>query len=135
MKNKNWNKALMHIKAKIEDTAFQTWFEGLEVSMVTDDTITLLVPNRFHYEWLESKYRHLIHDALKDSFGNPMLSTTVFYYLRKAPMKYQVLREKENNIIPKGYNRSSNLNNRYSFENFIEEGESVCKGSGHISNR
>lgn len=120
MKNKNWNKALMHIKAKIEDTAFQTWFEGLEVSMVTDDTITLLVPNRFHYEWLESKYRHLIHDALKDSFGKSYVVNYSVLLSEKSSDEIPSFKRKENNVIPKGYNRSSNLNNRYSFENFIE---------------
>ena len=120
MKNKNWNKALMHIKAKIEDTAFQTWFEGLEVSMVTDDTITLLVPKRFHYEWLESKYRHLIHDALKDSFGKSFVVNYSVLLSEKSSDEIPSFKRKENNIIPKGYNRSSNLNNRYSFENFIE---------------
>ena len=48
----NWNKTLLYIKSRIEDTAFQTWFDGLEISIVENDTITLLVPNRFHYEWL-----------------------------------------------------------------------------------
>ena len=120
MKNENWNKALLHIKAKIEDTAFQTWFEGLEVSMVTDDTITLLVPNRFHYEWLESKYRHLIHDALKDSFGKSYVVNYSVLLSEKSSDQIPSFKKKENNIIPKGYNRSSNLNNRYSFENFIE---------------
>tara|TARA_Y100000768_G_scaffold386098_1_gene373696 strand:- start:1378 stop:2727 length:1350 start_codon:yes stop_codon:yes gene_type:complete len=120
MKNENWNKTLLYIKAKIEDTAFQTWFEGIEVSMVGNDTITLLVPNRFHYEWLESKYRHLIHDALKDSFGKSYVVNYSVLLTEKSADEIPSFKKKENNIIPKGYNRSSNLNNRYSFENFIE---------------
>ena len=120
MKNENWNKALLYIKAKIEDTAFQTWFEGLEVNMVSNDSITLLVPNRFHYEWLESKYRHLIHDALKDSFGRSFVVNYSVLLTEKSSDEIPSFKKKENNIIPKGYNRSSNLNNRYSFENFIE---------------
>ena len=120
MKNENWNKTLLYIKAKIEDTAFQTWFEGLEVSTVSNDSITLLVPNRFHYEWLESKYRHLIHDALKDSFGRSFVVNYSVLLTEKSSDEIPSFKKKENNIIPKGYNRSSNLNNRYSFENFIE---------------
>ena len=120
MKNENWNKTLLYIKAKIEDTAFQTWFEGLEVSAVSNDSITLLVPNRFHYEWLESKYRHLIHDALKDSFGRSFVVNYSVLLTEKSSDEIPSFKKKENNIIPKGYNRSSNLNNRYSFENFIE---------------
>ena len=120
MKNENWNKALLYIKSKIEDTAFQTWFEGLEVNMVSNDSITLLVPNRFHYEWLESKYRHLIHDALKDSFGKSFVVNYSVLLTEKSSDEIPSFKKKENNIIPRGYNRSSNLNNRYSFENFIE---------------
>ena len=120
MKNENWNKTLLYIKAKIEDTAFQTWFEGLEVSTVSNDSITLLVPNRFHYEWLESKYRHLIHDALKDSFGRSFVVNYSVLLTEKSSDEIPSFKKKENNIIPKGYNRSSNLNNRYSFEHFIE---------------
>ena len=117
MKNENWNKTLLYIKAKIEDTAFQTWFEGLEVSTVSNDSITLLVPNRFHYEWLESKYRHLIHDALKDSFGRSFVVNYSVLLTENSSDEIPSFKKKENNIIPKGYNRSSNLNNRYSFEN------------------
>ena len=50
----NWDTVLLYIKSRIEETAFQTWFDCLEVSMVDEESITLLVPNRFHYEWLES---------------------------------------------------------------------------------
>ena len=116
----NWNKTLLYIKSRIEDTAFQTWFDGLEVSMVDNDTVTLLVPNRFHYEWLESKYRHLIHDALQDSFGKSFIVNYSVLLTEKSGEEIPRFKKKDRAIIPKGYNRSSNLNNRYNFENFIE---------------
>ena len=116
----NWNKALLYIKSRIEDTAFQTWFDGLEISRIEDDTITLLVPNRFHYEWIESKYRHLIHDALKDTFGKSFVVNYSVLLTEKSGEEIPQFKKRENSIIPKSYNRSSNLNNRYNFENFIE---------------
>ena len=116
----NWNKALLYIKSRIEDTAFQTLFDGLEISRIEDDTITLLVPNRFHYEWIESKYRHLIHDALKDAFGKSFVVNYSVLLTEKSGEEIPQFKKRENSIIPKSYNRSSNLNNRYNFENFIE---------------
>ena len=68
-KEEIWSKCLSYIKDRIQETAFQTWFDGVQVSSINKEDITLLVPNKFHYEWLESKYRLLIDDAIK-STGN-----------------------------------------------------------------
>ena len=59
-KEEIWNKCLLFIKNRIQETAFQTWFDGVQVASISDEDITLLVPNQFHFEWLESKYRNLI---------------------------------------------------------------------------
>ena len=68
-----WNDALSYVRSRVEETAFQTWFEGLEVGAANDESITLIVPNRFHYEWLESKYRSLINNAIKSAFGKSLI--------------------------------------------------------------
>ena len=59
-KEEVWNKCLLFIKNRIQETAYQTWFDGVNVASISNEDITLLVPNKFHYEWLESKYRMLI---------------------------------------------------------------------------
>ena len=69
----SWSDALGYIRSRIEETAFQTWFDGLEINTVNEESITLIVPNRFHYEWLESKYRNLINNAIKSAFGEPLI--------------------------------------------------------------
>ena len=68
-----WGDALSYIRSKIEETAFQTWFDGLEISRIEDDAITLLVPNRFHYEWIESKYRNLLNDAINKYYNKSLV--------------------------------------------------------------
>ncbi len=35
---------------------------------VESDEITIEVPNRFHYEWLDSKYQNVIKQALEATF-------------------------------------------------------------------
>ena len=66
-KEEFWAKCLSYIQTRIPGQAFQTWFDDVTVSAISQEEITLLVPNQFHYEWLESKYRHLIDSAIKSS--------------------------------------------------------------------
>ena len=63
-KEEVWNKCLLFIKNRIQETAYQTWFDGVNVASISNEDITLLVPNKFHYEWLESKYRMLIEESI-----------------------------------------------------------------------
>ena len=116
----NWDKVLLYIKSRIEETAFQTWFDCLEVSMVDEESITLLVPNRFHYEWLESKYRHLINDALKNVFDKSYIVNYSVLLTEKTPSEIPKFKTTKKDNIPQGYHRPSNLNDRYVFENFVE---------------
>ena len=116
----NWDKVLLYIKSRVEETAFQTWFDCLEVNMVDEDSITLLVPNRFHYEWLESKYRHLINDALKNVFNKSYIVNYSVLLTEKTPDEIPKFQTAKKDVIPPGYHRPSNLNDRYVFENFVE---------------
>ena len=87
-----WSDALSYIRSKIEDTAFQTWFEGLEINAINEDSITLIVPNRFHYEWLESKYRSLINNAIKSAFGRSLIVNYSVMITEKRPMIFLSLK-------------------------------------------
>ena len=68
-----WSKCLLFIKNRIQETAFQTWFDGVQVASINNEDITLLVPNRFHFEWLESKYRNLIDEAIKKVLSKSLI--------------------------------------------------------------
>ena len=59
-KDEFWKECLSHIKTSISDQAYSTWFDGLELISLNNEELTIKVPNKFHFEWLESKYRHLI---------------------------------------------------------------------------
>ena len=68
-----WGNCLLYIKDRIQDQAFQTWFDGIIATSLNEEGITLQVPNQFHYEWLESKYRNLIDNALKKYSPHPLV--------------------------------------------------------------
>ena len=126
-----WNKTLSYIRSKIEDTAFQTWFDGIKINAIDDESITLTVPNRFHYEWLESKYRTLINDAVKVSFGKPLIVNYSVILTEKTSENIPKFKESAQKAIPPGYHRPSNLNDRYTFENFVEgKGNQFARAAG-----
>ena len=68
-----WNSCLIYIKERITDQAYQTWFSGILLSSLTDQELIIQVPNKFHFEWLESKYRLLIDDAVKNVFSKSLV--------------------------------------------------------------
>ena len=114
-----WEKCLLYIKDRIQEQAFQTWFDGIIATNLNSDGITLQVPNQFHYEWLETKYRHLIDNALKENASHPLIVNYSVVISDKSIDEIPTLTAKEK-PVPQGYQRKSQLNSRYIFENFIE---------------
>jgi len=126
-----WNKTLSYIRSRIEDTAFQTWFNGVKINNVDEESLTLIVPNRFHYEWLESKYRNLITDAIKSTFERSLIVNYSVLLTEKTSDNIPKFKESSQKAIPPGYHRPSNLNDRYTFENFIEgKGNQFARAAG-----
>ena len=118
-KEKFWQNCLSYIQTRISDQAYQTWFDGIQISLYNNESITLLVPNQFHYEWLESKYRHLIDSAIKDAGSHPLVVNYSVVISNKSVDEIPTLIPKEK-PIPKGFHQQSQLNSRYIFDNFIE---------------
>ena len=114
-----WQKCLLYIKNRIQEQAFQTWFDGVVATNLSNEEITLQVPNQFHYEWLESKYRHLIDNALKEHAEHPLIVNYSVVISDKSIEEIPTLTSKEK-PVPQGYQRKSQLNSRYIFDNFIE---------------
>ena len=118
-KDEIWRKCLLFIKERIQEQAFQTWFYDISAISLDNESITLQVPNQFHYEWLESKYRHLIDNALKKNFPHPLIVNYSVVISDKKIEDIPTLTPKDK-PIPRSYHRKSQLNLRYIFENFIE---------------
>tara|TARA_Y100000590_G_scaffold468024_1_gene649034 strand:- start:1008 stop:2390 length:1383 start_codon:yes stop_codon:yes gene_type:complete len=117
--HKFWKKCLLFIKERIQEQAYQTWFDGIVAVRMDKEEITLQVPNQFHYEWLESKYRHLIDSALKEHASHPLIVNYSIVISDKKTGNIPTLTESDK-PMPKSYHRKSQLNSRYIFENFIE---------------
>ena len=119
----NWNNCLTIIKGELSSQAYQTWFDSINMIGVDDSEITIEVPNRFHYEWLDSKYKAVIQQALRGSFGKT-LNIKYSVIINTAPEQPDSNMNSTatalSDLIPKKYHRASQLNRRYTFKNFVE---------------
>ena len=122
--NELWGECLDYIKSKIPEQAFQTWFDGITASQTKDSEIMLQVPNQFHYEWLDSKYRNLINSAIQKNIGKELkINYSVIVSDQEENIIPDLILEKKRSIeqpIRNGLHKASQLNNRYIFDNYIE---------------
>ena len=115
---KLWNDCLFLIKKNLSEQAFQTWFDSLSLISCDSKEITLQVPNRFHYEWLESKYSNILNDAILKVFGQNLSINYSVLVKKEAPLQENI--DKIEKLIPQSFHQASQLNSRYTFANFIE---------------
>ena len=124
-----WNSCLIYIKDRITDQAYQTWFSGISLSSLTNQELIIQVPNKFHFEWLESKYRLLIDDAVKSVFSKPLIVNYSVVISEKNVKEIPNINESRLSL-PKNYHNKSFLNKSYTFENYIEgKGNQMAKAA------
>jgi chromosomal replication initiator protein len=64
-----WNNCLNIIKKSIDAQPFKTWFEPIKSVRLTNSVLTIQVPNKFFYEWLEEHYVDVLKKAVKQELG------------------------------------------------------------------
>lgn len=64
-----WNACLTIIRQEISEQSFKTWFEPIRPTRLQESTLTLQVPNRFFFEWLEEHYLPVMRKAIRQVIG------------------------------------------------------------------
>ena len=64
-----WNNCLSFIKDNIQPQAYKTWFEPIKAVKLTDNALSIQVPSKFFYEWLEEHYVKILKVALTKELG------------------------------------------------------------------
>ncbi len=83
-----WQKCLKTIKKNIHAQGFKTWFEPIKPVALNGNVLTIQVPNKFFYEWLEENYVALLRMTIRQELGD------------KARLDYQILVSKKANHAP-----------------------------------
>jgi chromosomal replication initiator protein len=99
----SWNVCLEYIKANINPQSFKTWFEPIKPVKIEDNVLTILVPNKFFYEWLEENYIDVLKNGLRIALGE------------SGRLEYQFMIENHRSVgkLSKDQ-RDDNLNNGFS---------------------
>ncbi len=64
-----WNNCLLFIEDNIQPQAYNTWFKPIIPIKVTDKVLSIQVPSKFFYEWLEEHYIKILKLALTKELG------------------------------------------------------------------
>jgi len=143
-----WENCLDVIKDNISHQSFKTWFEPIKPVKLENNVLTIQVPSQFFYEWLEEHYITLLKKIIKKELGSEgRLEYSIIMehsynnppYTVKFPASNKVAsnpsvtmpidlnkgstKEIPNPFIIPGLKKikvNSQLNENYSFENFIE---------------
>ena len=79
-----WKNCLVFIKDNIQPQAFKTWFLPIKPIKLTDNSLSIEVPSKFFYEWLEEHYVKLLKVSLRKELG----PNAKLIYLIKMENKY-----------------------------------------------
>ncbi len=142
-----WNNCLEFIKDNISPQSYKTWFLPIKPLKIKDNVLSIQVPSKFFYEWLEEHYIKLLKSAIRkelgpdaklvysivmeNTYGNTKPYTVKIPSNNRGPIRNPKVSMpvelggagvKNPFIIPglKKVNVESQLNPNYTFENFIE---------------
>ncbi len=121
-KEELWQAVLAQIQLDTSQANFSTWFKDTKIEAYKDGQIIVSTPNSFAKEWLEKKYGRNI---FKIFYNLDKRIKEVKYIIGKSELKtikktkVAVPGEEQLEFEEFKVNKETNLNPRYTFENFI----------------
>ncbi len=142
-----WENCLSFVKDNIQPQAYKTWFEPIKSIKLSENSLSIQVPSKFFYEWLEEHYVKLLKVALTKELGE---NAKLVYIIRmentygnKLPFTEKIPSSNRGNVQPqeldvpyknknpelknpfiipgiRNIKIESQLNPNYSFDNFLE---------------
>ncbi|MEC7858445.1 MAG: chromosomal replication initiator protein DnaA [Bacteroidota bacterium] len=130
MQNKHWENCLSLIKSKISIQSYITWFKPIQAIEFKNKILTLQVPSKFFYEWIEEHYLDLLNEVIMKVLG------------KEGKIEYQIsedekIHSNKNELVEiktkekKKKSKFDNLNRKFNFKSFISgKCNSVAKAAG-----
>lgn len=117
--NELWTLFMEFIRDSIPPESYQTWFTPMKLVKFEDNELTVQVPNRFFFDWIEQHYSVQIRKALENVYGEG--SKLTYSILEKNGQGVHKLGPSKAAIMVSNKPaEGSQLNPRYTFNNFIE---------------
>lgn len=118
-----WDKTKDLIKLKVNPQTFETWFKPAKGLSISNNVLTLEVPNTFFKDWLIEHHLGLIKSALKEISGENF--SLEFHFLPHEPAPRIETAAAEPNAAAKPVYKKPelavnlSLNPAYTFNNFV----------------
>ena len=116
-----WNDTLSLIKERVNQHGFERWFLPIKAISMENNLLSIEVPNNFTKEWLESKYKTEINEALsavlnqKASVNILVSASADIPVVQSEPLQVPRQTEQYDNNVVIG----NPLNPKYTFDNFF----------------
>ena len=120
-----WQGVLGEIEVTVSSSSFTAWFKNTKLEIISDKEVLIIAPNIFARTQLEKRFHPQILEALAH---NGINAPSISYNVESSNKKPRVNREVDKSgqqetakplILPSRKSHSSNLNPRYTFDNFI----------------
>ncbi|MCB0531652.1 MAG: chromosomal replication initiator protein DnaA [Lewinellaceae bacterium] len=139
-----WDSCLRIIKKSVPPQSYKTWFEPIRPVHLNNSELTIQVPNKFFYEWLEEHYVQLLKTSIRQELGE---RGRLLYHIMEGtqnganrttePTHAQPSADKDNEPVPGVFDAEMiknpfvipgirrikidpQINPNYQFDNFIE---------------
>ena len=110
-----WNMFLEKIKNELDPILYETWFAETRLESLENGIAKVIVPMPVHKKHLKENYNDIVEEIFTDITG----TNFKFEYLLEEEIEKNVKIDVENIGVPSLSNFESNLDPRYTFENFI----------------
>ncbi|HLS61066.1 MAG TPA: chromosomal replication initiator protein DnaA [Virgibacillus sp.] len=114
-----WNSALEEIEKKISKPSFDTWLKNTKAEKLSEDILTVNVPNEFARDWLEGRYTKLIADILFELTGAQL---TTKFIIPESTAEIEERNQAPKQIAKNNHNYNAPrtmLNPKYTFDSFV----------------
>ncbi len=128
-----WSECLKIIQKNINDQSFKTWFEPIKSVKFENNALTIQVPNKFFYEYIEENFISELKQAINLVLGKKVKLEYKIVVENHRELSSSLPKKKSGSeitsdviknpfVIPgiKKFRVDSNLNPKYTFDSYIE---------------
>lgn len=112
-----WEVFLSILKRSISEQEFRTWFSAVQFVSYESHVLRIGVPNRFLTEYIEEHFLKEMTSAIEQAFG---VGTSLQYTIITSPDDENQPQRPAAHPEPKLPPLDSNLNQNFTFDNFVE---------------
>ena len=121
-KDKIWQQFIERLNKKISVASYNAWFKDLKLLTINDNDIVLITPYAVQKNHIKENYLDEIEDAFQEITGvvHNVIICLDGEYQEKVPLTNDIINNKdEKKILDFVETKKTNLNPKYTFDNFV----------------